>query len=274
VAGVGEGSAARGGEEGAMETEFIKCDVQNHIAQVTIDRPPVNAVNAQVHLELMQVFDALSDRDDVRVAILTGAGRTFCAGADIKARLEHEPKPGDFWQHSRRAREAFHSIVECKVPVIAAINGPALGAGLGLVASCDLLLASEQAVLGLPEINVGLLGGGKHAMRLLGHSKARRLMFTGQRLTGAELYRLGVVEECVPADKLMDAARAVAAEIAGKSPVAIRLAKHAMNTIEFMSLRDGYRFEQNMTGELSKYEDSREAMRAFMEKRPPVFKGR
>lgn len=257
-----------------MQTEVIKCDIRDYIAQVTIDRPPVNAVTAQVHLELMQVFDALSDRDDVRVAILTGAGRMFCAGADIKARLEHEPEPGDFWQHSRRAREAFHSILECKVPVIAAINGPALGAGLGLVASCDLLLASEQAVLGLPEINVGLLGGGKHAMRLLGHSKARRLMFTGQRLTGAELYRLGVVEECVPAEKLMDTARALAAEIAGKSPVAIRLAKHAMNTIEFMSLRDGYRFEQNMTGELSKYQDSREAMQAFVEKRPPLFTGR
>jgi enoyl-CoA hydratase/carnithine racemase len=257
-----------------METEFIKCDVRDYIAQVTIDRPPVNAVNAQFLVELTQVFDALSDRDDARVAILTGAGRTFCAGADIKARLEREPEPGDFWQHSRRAREAFHSIVECKIPVIAAINGPALGAGLGLVASCDLLLASEQAVLGLPEINVGLLGGGKHAMRLLGHSKARRLMFTGLRLSGAELHRLGVVEECVPAERLMDTARALAAEIAGKSPVAIRLAKHAMNTIEFMSLRDGYRFEQNMTGELSKHEDSREAMRAFVEKRPPVFKGR
>ncbi len=111
-------------------------------------------------------------------------------------------------------------------------------------------------------------------MRLFPHSKARRLMFTGQRLSGAELYQLGAVEECVPADKLMGAARALAVEIASKSPVAIRLAKHAMNTIEFMSLRDGYRFEQSMTGELSKYEDSREAMRAFVEKRPPVFKGR
>jgi enoyl-CoA hydratase/carnithine racemase len=257
-----------------METEIIKCDVREHIALVTMDRPPVNAVNAQFHDEMMRVFDALSDREDVRVAILTGAGRVFCAGADIKARLEHAPQPGDFWQHSRRAREAFHAILECRVPVIAAINGPALGAGLGIVASCDLLLASENASLGLPEINVGLLGGGRHAMRLFGHSKARRLMFTGQRLSGAELYRLGVVEECVPADRLMDAARALAAEIASKSPVAIRLAKHAMNTIEFMSLRDGYRFEQNMTGELSKYEDSREAMRAFVEKRPPEFKGR
>jgi len=257
-----------------METEIIKCEVADHIALVTMDRPPVNAVNAQFHEELMRVFDALSDREDVRAAILTGAGKMFCAGADIKARLEREPQPGDFWQHSRRAREAFHSILECRVPVIAAINGPALGAGLGLVASCDLLVASENAVVGLPEINVGLLGGGRHAMRLFPHSKARRMMFTGQRLSGADLYRLGAVEECVPADQLMGTARALAAEIAAKSPVAIRLAKHAMNTIEFMSLRDGYRFEQNMTGELSKHEDSREAMRAFVEKRPPLFKGR
>jgi enoyl-CoA hydratase/carnithine racemase len=257
-----------------METEFIKCQVGEHIAVVTMDRPPVNAVNAQVHEELMRVFDALSDREDVRVAILTGAGKVFCAGADIKSRLEREPQPGDFWAHSRRAREAFHAILECRVPVVAAINGPALGAGLAIVASCDLLIASENAALGLPEINVGLLGGGRHALRLFPHSKARRLMFTGQRLSGADLYRLGAVEECVPADQLMSAARALAAEIASKSPVAIRLAKHAMNTIEFMSLRDGYRFEQNMTGELSKYEDSREAMRAFVEKRPPVFRGR
>ncbi len=257
-----------------METEVIKCEVADHIALVTMDRPPVNAVNAQFHEELMRVFDALSDREDVRAAILTGAGKMFCAGADIKARLEREPQPGDFWQHSRRAREAFHSILECRVPVIAAINGPALGAGLGLLASCDLLVASENAVVGLPEINVGLLGGGRHAMRLFPHSKARRMMFTGQRLSGADLYRLGAVEECVPPDQLMGAARALAAEIASKSPIAIRLAKHAMNTIEFMSLRDGYRFEQNMTGELSKTEDSREAMRAFVEKRPPVFKGR
>ncbi len=257
-----------------MQTEFVRCEVRDHIALVTLDRPPVNAVNARVHDELMRVFDTLSDRDDVRIAILTGAGKVFCAGADIKSRLEREPEPGDFRAHIRRAREAFHSILECRVPVVAAINGPALGAGLALVASCDLLVASEQAVLALPEIDVGLLGGGRHAMRLFPHSKARRLMFTGQRLSGAELYRLGVVEECVPADRLASAARALAAEIAAKSPVAIRMAKHAMNTIEFMSLRDGYRFEQTMTGELSKSEDSREAMRAFVEKRPPVFKGR
>jgi enoyl-CoA hydratase/carnithine racemase len=257
-----------------MDTEYIKCEVQDYIAVVTMDRPPVNAVNAQFQEEMALVFDTLSDRDDVRVAILTGAGKTFTAGADIKARTSRDPLPGDGWQHSRRAREAFHSIVECKVPVIGAINGVALGAGLAIAASCDILIASEQAMLGLPEINVGLLGGGRHTMRLLGHSKARRLMFTGQRLSGAELYRLGVVEECVPAELLLDTAEALAAEIAQKSPIAMRLAKHAMNAIEFMSLRDGYRFEQDMTAELSKSEDSKEAMRAFLEKRDPVFKGR
>lgn len=222
----------------------------------------------------MLVFDTISDRDDVRVAVLTGAGKHFCAGADIKSRAGSERQPGDGWQHSRRAREAFHSIVECKVPVIGAINGSALGAGLAIAASCDILIAAENCALGLPEINVGLLGGGRHAMRLFGHSKARRMMFTGQRLDGRELYRLGVVEACVPADQLMDTAMALAKEIASKSPIAMQLAKHAMNAIEFMNLRDGYRFEQSMTAELSKYEDSKEAMQAFVEKREPVFKGK
>ncbi len=257
-----------------MGTEFIRCEVQEYVATVTMDRPPVNAINTQFQEELTLTFDTLSDREDVRVAILTGAGRTFNAGVDIKARAGRERQPGDIWQHNRRARESFHSILECKIPVVGAINGAALGAGLAIAASCDILIASENALLGLPEIDVGLLGGGRHAMRLFGHSKARRLMFTGQRVPGPELYRLGIVEECVPPDRLMDAAMALAKEIASKSPVAMRLAKHAMNAIEFMSLRDGYRFEQGMTAELSKYEDSQEAMRAFLEKRQPVFKGR
>src|SRR5262249_26051608 len=220
--------------------EFITCEVHEYVALVTMNRPPVNAVNARFLDELTRVFDALSDRADVRAAILTGAGRVFCAGADIKARLERDPQPGDFWQHSRRAREAFHSIVECRVPVIGAINGPALGAGLAIAASCDLLVASESATMGLPEINVGLLGGGRHAMRLFPHSKARRMMFTGQRLSGAELYRLGVVEECVPPDKLMDAARTLAVEVPSKRPVAIRPAKHAKNPVQVLDPRSGH----------------------------------
>ena len=257
-----------------MTTEIIKCEVADHIAVVTMDKPPVNAQDAAFHNEMMQTFDRLSDDADVRVAVLTGAGKIFSAGADIKARAGKERGPGEAWRHSRDARECFHSIVECKKPVIAALNGAALGAGLAVAASCDILLAAEEAVLGLPEIDVGLLGGGRHTMRLFGHSLTRRMMLTGYRVPAPELYRLGIVEACLPQAELMPAALALAADIAGKSPIAIKLAKHALNTIEEMSLRDGYRFEQNMTTELSGYEDSKEAMRAFVEKRQAVFTGR
>ena len=119
-----------------MEMEFIRCEVLDFIAVVTMDRPPVNAIDAQFQNELTLVFDTLSDREDVRVAILTGAGRVFNAGVDIKERMRGEPQPGEIWQRSRRARECFHAIVECKVPVIGALNGAALGAGLAIAASC------------------------------------------------------------------------------------------------------------------------------------------
>jgi len=256
-----------------MQTETVKCDIRNFIAVVTMDRPPVNAQNSQFHNDMALVFDTLSDRDDVRAVILTGAGRCFSAGADIKERAGKPREAGENWQHNRRARECFHAVMECQKPVIGAINGPALGAGLAVAASCDILVAAEEAVIALPEINVGLLGGGRHAMRLFGHSRAHRMLFTGYQVTGAEMYRLGVAECCVPVDELMDAAVTIAGEVATRSPVAMRLAKHSMNAIEEMSLRDGYRFEQTMTGELGKTEDSREAMRAFAEKRTPVFKG-
>jgi enoyl-CoA hydratase/carnithine racemase len=206
-----------------VSTELIKCDVEDHIALVTMDHPPVNAQNMQFMEEMMLVFDAISDRDEVRVAVLTGAGKVFSAGADLKGRTGREPQPGDHWQRSRAARETYHSVMECKKPVIGALNGPALGAGLAVAASCDILVASENASLGLPEIDVGLLGGGRHTMRLFCHSRARRMMLTGYRVPGPELYRLGVVEACVPPEKLMDEAMGLAREIAAKSPVAIPL---------------------------------------------------
>ena len=257
-----------------MDTTCVEVEVSDFVAPVTMNRPPVNAISPELLEGLTQAFDAFTDRDDVRAAVLTGAGKIFCAGADIKNRATRATGPGDGWQHSRRSRETFNAILESQVPVIAALNGPALGAGLAIAASCDILISSERGVLGLPEINVGLLGGGRHAMRLFGHSKARMLMFAGQRIDGPELYRLGVVEACVPHDELMPAALDLARDIASKSPIAMRLAKHAMNAIEHSTLRDGYRFEQGMTAELGKYEDSKEAMRAFAEKRDPMFKGR
>jgi enoyl-CoA hydratase/carnithine racemase len=252
------------------ETALIKLEVADHIGLVTMDAPPVNAQNAQFNEELAYVCDCISDRSDVRVAILTGAGKVFSAGADMRARGNLDDV-GERWQHNRRARESYHSVRECTKPVIAAINGAALGAGLAVAASCDILVAAEEAFLGLPEIGVGLLGGGRHAQRLFPHSTLRRMMLTGYRVPGPELYRLGVVEACVPRSELIAKAREIAEEVATKSPFAIRLAKQSLNVIEELSLRDGYRYEQNMTAQLSGHPDSKEAMAAFHEKRKPKF---
>jgi len=198
----------------------------------------------------------------------------FCAGADLKGRAEIIKGPGDLPAHSRRTRECFHSIRECAKPVIAAINGVALGSGLAMVASSDIIVASEKGSLGMPEVDVGLLGGARHAMRLFSHSRLRRMALTGMRIDGAELYRLGVVEACTTPDNLLPTALEIARTIASKSPVSTRMGKHTLNVIEDMSLRDGYRYEQDMTATISKTEDAREAQLAFKEKRAPVFKGR
>lgn len=254
--------------------ESVRVEIEGYVASVTLDRPPVNAQTSLSQEEVIWAFDYLSDRDDVRVIILTGAGKAFCAGVDIKERSGKEWAPTERRNALRSARESYHAIVECTKPVIGAINGVALGAGLALVASCDILIASETASLGLPEVSVGMMGGSRHAMLLFGRSKARRMMLTGDRVGGPELFRLGVVEACVPPDELMPSAYALAMRIAGHSPLATRIAKHALNAIENMSLRDGYRFEQDLTLQLGKSEDSREAMLAFKEKRAPVFTGR
>ena len=255
------------------DLDTVKCEiVEDHIAVVRLDNPPVNAHSAQMLADLPLMFDRLSDLDEVRAVVLTGEGKVFCAGADLKGRGERQP--GAHWQMSRSARECYHSIRECTKPVVAAINGAALGGGLAIVASCDILIASEKARLGLPEIDVGLLGGQTHAQRLFSHSRLRTMAMTGQRIDGAELYRTGVVEACVAPEELMETALQMARTLAAKSPIATKMAKGSLNAIEEMSLRDGYRYEQNLTGELGKTEDSKEAMRAFAEKRDPVFCGR
>jgi enoyl-CoA hydratase len=240
---------------------MIKLEVADYIAVVTLDNPPVNAQSMEMIHGLADAFDEISDRDDVRVAVLTGQGKCFSAGADLKNRPDTSA-PGATWKRNRAVRESSYAIIECNKPVIAAVNGPALGGGLGLVASCDIIVASENAVFGLPEVDVGLMGGGKHAARILPHSMVRRMMLTGWRAPAAELYRRGLIEACLPPEELMPWVMDMARTIASKSP------------IENMTLRDGYRYEQNNTVALSKTEDSKEAIAAFKEKRQPVFKGR
>ena len=252
----------------------LKVALEGHVAVLTMDSPPVNALTRTLNDELTHALDVISETEDVRCVILTGAGKQFCAGADLKGRAEIVKGPGDLLAHSRRTRECFHAIRECAKPVIAAINGNALGSGLAMVASADILIASEKGTIGAPEVDVGLLGGGRHAQRLFSHSRLRRMMLTGYRVPGAELYRLGVVEACTAPEDLMTVAMEMAQQIASKSPVSTRMIKHTLNVIEDMSLRDGYRYEQDMTAAIAKTEDAKEAQAAFREKRPPVFKGR
>ena len=252
----------------------LKVHIADHVATLTMNAPPVNALTRVLNDELTLALDRISEMDDIRAVILTGEGKVFCAGADLKGRAEMIKGPGDLVAHSRRTRECFHAIRECAKPVVVAINGAALGSGVAMVASSDILVASERASLGLPEVDVGLLGGCRHAMRLFSHSRLRRMALTGYRVGGPELYRLGIVEACTTPEELMATAREIAVTIASKSPVSTRMGKHTLNVIEDMSLRDGYRYEQDQTAIIGKTEDAKEAQLAFKEKRPPVFKGR
>lgn len=256
-----------------MSSDTVLMEVSDHIALVTLNRPPVNAINWEMRNRIIEIFDSINDRDDIRVAVLTAHGKIFCAGADLKQRPD-PADPGAYWRHNRLTRETGNAIKECFKPVIAAVNGAALGAGFGLMAVCDIMFAAEEAVFGMPEIDVGLAGGGAMLHELLGRSKMRRLFFTGQRVPAAELYRLGVIEAALPADRLLPEAMKVAAEIAGKSPVGMKYAKTSANMVELMPPRDAYRFEQNFTYELAKTDDAKEARAATLEKRKPVFRNR
>jgi enoyl-CoA hydratase len=256
-----------------MSEEWVRLEVSDGVGLVTMDRKPVNALNRQMRRQLVATFDAIAEREDIRCAVLTGTGTMFCAGADLKDRPDAEVM-GDFLEHNRITRETGNSIRECSKPVIAAINGAALGAGFGLAAACDILYASENATVGMPEINVGLAGGASMLKTLFGRSTLRRMFFTGQRLTAHDLLKRNVIEDVVAEKDLLPVTMALAREIASKAPLAIAYAKRAANMVDVMPQRDAYRFEQEFTVALSKTEDAREARMAFLEKRAPVFKGR
>lgn len=256
-----------------MTEKSVLLEIQDHVALVTLNRPPVNALNRAMRREIVAIFDEISARDDIRCAVLTGQGSIFCAGADLKDRPDADI-PGDFLEHNRITRETGNAIRECAKPVIAAINGAALGAGFGLAAACDILYASENATVGMPEINVGLAGGASMLKTVFGRSTLRRMFFTGQRLTAHELLQRNVIEQVLPAQELLPVTMALAREIASKAPMAIAFAKRAANMVDVMPQRDAYRFEQEFTMALSKTEDAREARMAFLEKRAPQFKGR
>ena len=258
---------------GLEDLTLFRIDVADGVATVIIDRPPVNAQNGIFREEVMRVFDVLHEAPDVRAIVLTGAGRTFSAGADLKDRPDAS-KPGAFPRHSRAVRGGFDCVMECAKPVIAAVNGAAIGAGCVLALVCDIILVAEDAFMAMTEVDVGLAGGVKHVLRHFGQSDARMFLMTARRLYGPDLLRMNVASGCYPKDELLPAAQAMAREIAGKVPLAVEAAKRAFTLNEYMPLHEGYRYEQTQTALLAKTEDTKEALAAFAEKRKPVFKGR
>jgi enoyl-CoA hydratase/carnithine racemase len=251
--------------------ECFKIDVADYVAMVTLARPPVNAQNRRFREEIITIFDALNDRSDVRAVVLTGEGKTFSAGADLKERPAVD-EAGAYPRHNRLVRESFNVVMECEKPVIAAINGAAIGAGCVLALCCDILIAADTAYLSMTEVDVGLAGGVSHVRRFFRESDARLLIYTARRVSGIDLFRMGVVSACVPLDKLIETAQTIARDIAAKSPLAVRAAKRSFNVTEGMPLRDAYRFEQSQTVALASSDDTKEALRAFAEKRRPIFK--
>src|SRR3954449_3034699 len=254
--------------------ECFKVEVADFVATVTLARPPVNAQNRRFREEITAIFDTLSDRTDVRAVVVTGEGKTFSASADLKERPGLSQEIGAYPRHNRIVRESFNAVMECEKPVVAAVNGAAIGAGCVLALCCDILVASEDAFLSMTEVDVGLAGGVRHIMRHFGQSDARLMIYTARRITGPELYRMNVASACVPGSELMGTALGIAREIAAKVPLATRAAKRSFTLTEDLPLHEGYRYEQSQTVALASTEDTKEAQRAFAEKRKPVFQGR
>jgi enoyl-CoA hydratase len=246
----------------------VRCE--KGVAEVVLNRPPVNALDAAGWEELAAKLTAVGHDPDVRVVIVAAEGKGFCAGVDVK---ELAADASLITRVNRACYDAFAAVHDCPVPVIAAAHGFVLGGGIGIVGSADVVFASDDAVFGLPEIDRGALGAASHLLRMFPIQKVRRMLYTGEPISAQEAWRLGALEALVPAAKLRDAARGLAATIAEKSPRAVRLAKQSLDGIEPFDVKHSYRFEQGFTLELYTSRDSQEARDAFVAKRKPKFEG-
>ena len=218
------------------------------VGEFVLTKPPVNACGPQEFEGIAEGIRTLGADEDVRVIVLRGEGKGFCAGLDIR-RIESDP--ACMPAANRGAFNAFEAIHKCDVPVIAAVHGFALGAGLAMVGASDIVIAAKGARFGLPEINVGLLGGASHALRILPLPKVRWMYYTGEPIDADEMYRLGAAECVVAPDNLVETAHALASKIAEKSSRGLRFAKESMNGIEPVNLEKNYRFEQGFTFEIT-----------------------
>jgi enoyl-CoA hydratase len=236
------------------------------IAEVVVDHPPVNALPVAGWFALAAALRSLGEDPAVRVVVLRAEGRGFNAGVDIK---EMQATAGfdALVGANRGCYAAFAAVYECQVPVIAAVHGFCLGGGIGLVGNADVIVASDDATFGLPEVDRGALGAATHLSRLVPQHKMRAMVYTSATATAAELHAFGSVLRVVPRDDLRDAAREVAGEIAAKSPAVIRAAKESLNGIDLWDVKRSYRFEQGFTFELNLSGVADEHRDAFVEGR-------
>ena len=240
------------------------------IAEVVMDNPPVNALTVAGWYELADVLRRLGRDTGVRAVVLRADGRGFNAGVDIK-----EMQATDGFDAligaNRGCYAAFAAVYECEVPVVAAVHGYCLGGGIGLVGNADVIIASDDATFGLPEVDRGALGAATHLARLVPQHKMRAMVYTAATATAAELHHFGSVLQVVRREELRAAALAVAEQIASKSPTVMRAAKEALNGIDPVDVKRSYRFEQGFTFELNLSGVADEARDAFVEKRDPGF---
>lgn len=255
----------------------ILVEIEDAVATITINRPDVlNALNAETTRELGAAVDALAADDLVRAVIITGAGdRAFVAGADIGVLATYGPNEARDAAHL--GQSTFDKIEECGKPVIAAINGYALGGGCELALACHIRLAAEGAKIGLPEINLGVIpghGGTQRLARLVGKGVALELICSGDPIDAAEAARVGLVNAVYPMGSLMEAAYELAAKLASKPPIAMRYALEAVNRGLNATLKGGQAIEADLFGRCFATEDQSEGMSAFLEKRTATWTGR
>jgi enoyl-CoA hydratase len=260
-----------------MSFETLLVDRDGAVATVTINRPKVlNALNTQTINELERAMLDLEQDDDVRVVVLTGAGeKAFVAGADINELAVLSPAEAQ--RHGRRGQSVFDRIEQLGKPVIAAINGFALGGGCELAMACTLRIAAETARLGQPEINLGLIpgyAGSQRLPRLVGKGRALEILLTGDMVSAARAYEIGLVNKVVPAAEVMAEARRVAAALAAKAPLAMRSILEVVHHGLEMPRADAEFLEASLFGLVASSDDMKEGTRAFLEKRPPSWRGR
>ena len=258
-----------------MGYETLLLEKEGPIRILTLNRPErLNAINCQLVLDLEDALGQLEADEEARCIILTGAGRAFCAGADIK---ESMAGPSPKTLPISRRYTFFNKLEDVEKPVIAAINGVCIGGGLEFALCCDFRIAATSAVIGLGEVKLGVIpagGGTARLPRLIGPGRAKELLYFGNQIDGEEAYRIGLVNQAVPSERLMAEAKKWAAELAERPPLSLKMLKFCVNLGMQMDLLGAIQYETQCATVLAASEDIQEGTRAFLEKRKPVFKGR